>query len=107
MSVVAQADHVIDMGPAGGDEGGQVVASGTPTRSRQRREPDRSVPAGGTGELTDGRRVTSPPRASRGHSAPFRKDRCEAKESTDMQLGPSYWMLEALPQLLERSWSTT
>lgn len=30
MSVVAQADHVIDMGPAGGDEGGQVVASGTP-----------------------------------------------------------------------------
>ncbi len=31
MSVVAQADHVIDMGPAGGDEGGQVVASGAPS----------------------------------------------------------------------------
>lgn len=31
MSVVAQADHVIDMGPAGGDEGGQVVVSGTPS----------------------------------------------------------------------------
>ncbi|PZF56535.1 ABC transporter [Curtobacterium sp. MCSS17_008] len=31
MSVVAQADHVIDMGPAGGDEGGRVVAAGTPT----------------------------------------------------------------------------
>ncbi|WP_148286312.1 hypothetical protein, partial [Curtobacterium sp. B8] len=30
MSVVAQADHVVDMGPAGGDEGGRVVASGTP-----------------------------------------------------------------------------
>ncbi|MCS5488286.1 excinuclease ABC subunit UvrA [Curtobacterium flaccumfaciens pv. beticola] len=30
MSVVAQADHVIDMGPSGGDEGGQVVAAGTP-----------------------------------------------------------------------------
>jgi len=30
MSVVAQADHVIDMGPAGGDEGGRVVAAGTP-----------------------------------------------------------------------------
>ncbi len=30
MSVVAQADHVIDMGPSGGDEGGRVVAAGTP-----------------------------------------------------------------------------
>ncbi|MFJ3383405.1 MULTISPECIES: ABC transporter [unclassified Curtobacterium] len=30
MAVVAAADHVIDMGPSGGDEGGQVVAAGTP-----------------------------------------------------------------------------
>ncbi|SDR03012.1 excinuclease ABC subunit A [Curtobacterium sp. UNCCL20] len=30
MDVVAQADHVIDMGPGGGDAGGQVVAAGTP-----------------------------------------------------------------------------
>ncbi|QQD76794.1 excinuclease ABC subunit UvrA [Curtobacterium sp. YC1] len=30
MDVVAGADHVIDMGPSGGDEGGRVVASGTP-----------------------------------------------------------------------------
>ncbi|MDM7885189.1 excinuclease ABC subunit UvrA [Curtobacterium sp. RHCKG23] len=30
MSVVAQADHVIDMGPAGGDQGGRVIATGTP-----------------------------------------------------------------------------
>ncbi|ROS72159.1 excinuclease ABC subunit A [Curtobacterium sp. PhB130] len=30
MAVVAAADHVIDMGPSGGDDGGQVVAAGTP-----------------------------------------------------------------------------
>lgn len=30
MDVVASADHVIDMGPSGGDAGGRVVASGTP-----------------------------------------------------------------------------
>ena len=30
MDVVASADHVIDMGPSGGVEGGQVVVSGTP-----------------------------------------------------------------------------
>jgi excinuclease ABC subunit A len=30
MRVVAGSDHVIDMGPGAGDEGGRVVASGTP-----------------------------------------------------------------------------
>ena len=30
MDVVAMADHVIDMGPSGGDAGGEIVASGTP-----------------------------------------------------------------------------
>lgn len=31
MDVVAAADHVVDMGPGGGDAGGRVVVAGTPT----------------------------------------------------------------------------
>jgi excinuclease ABC subunit A len=30
MQVIAQSDHVIDLGPGAGDEGGQIVGSGTP-----------------------------------------------------------------------------
>ena len=30
LDVIAQADHIIDMGPEGGVKGGRVVASGTP-----------------------------------------------------------------------------
>jgi len=30
LDVLLQADHIIDLGPEGGDKGGQVVATGAP-----------------------------------------------------------------------------
>ena len=35
MDVIRQADHVIDLGPDGGDRGGQLVACGTPEEVAQ------------------------------------------------------------------------
>jgi excinuclease ABC subunit A len=32
LDVIKQADYVIDLGPEGGDQGGTIVASGTPER---------------------------------------------------------------------------
>jgi excinuclease ABC subunit A len=55
LDVIKTADYVIDLGPEGGDEGGRVVATGTP-------EEIASSPASHTGRylrqvLTSGRRV--------------------------------------------------
>ena len=30
LDVIRSADYIIDMGPGGGEEGGRIVASGTP-----------------------------------------------------------------------------
>jgi excinuclease ABC subunit A len=30
MEIISEADYIIDLGPEGGNEGGQVVASGSP-----------------------------------------------------------------------------
>ncbi len=38
LDVVANADYVIDMGPGGGEQGGRIVACGTPEQIRQSKE---------------------------------------------------------------------
>ena len=38
LDVIRNADYVIDMGPGGGEEGGRVVASGTPEDIRRAAE---------------------------------------------------------------------
>jgi excinuclease ABC subunit A len=35
LDVIKTADHIIDLGPEGGDEGGFVVAQGTPEQVAQ------------------------------------------------------------------------
>jgi excinuclease ABC subunit A len=43
LDVIKTADHIIDLGPDGGDRGGRIVAAGTPEDVAQ-------VPASYTGE---------------------------------------------------------
>jgi excinuclease ABC subunit A len=35
LDVIKSADHIIDLGPEGGDEGGHIVATGTPEQVAQ------------------------------------------------------------------------
>jgi excinuclease ABC subunit A len=43
LDVIAEADHVIDLGPGGGDGGGRLVAQGTPAQLAKRK---RATPTG-------------------------------------------------------------
>ena len=38
LDVIRNADYIIDMGPGGGQEGGRIVASGTPSEIRNCQE---------------------------------------------------------------------
>ena len=35
LDVIRNADYIIDMGPGGGDEGGRIVAAGTPGQIKE------------------------------------------------------------------------
>ncbi len=35
LDVIKSADHIIDLGPEGGDRGGQIIAKGTPEKNRR------------------------------------------------------------------------
>lgn len=35
LDVIRNADYIVDMGPGGGKEGGQIIARGTPEEIRQ------------------------------------------------------------------------
>ena len=58
LDVIKTADRIVDMGPEGGDEGGSVVASGTP-------EDVAGTPGSHTGEFLAGLVTPSAPKARR------------------------------------------
>jgi excinuclease ABC subunit A len=59
LDVIKTADRIIDMGPEGGDEGGTLVASGTP-------EEVAGTPGSVTGSFLAGLVTPAAPRATRG-----------------------------------------
>ena len=53
MRMVAGSDWVIDLGPGAGDDGGRVVAAGTPQQGQSGQgQPHRAVPGRAAGQLT-------------------------------------------------------
>jgi excinuclease ABC subunit A len=57
IDVIKQADHIIDLGPAGGDRGGEIVAEGTPEQvARARRSATGKYLRAALGKRTNGRK---------------------------------------------------
>jgi excinuclease ABC subunit A len=61
LDVIKSADRIIDMGPEGGEDGGEVVAAGTP-------EEVAGTPGSYTGEFLQGLVEAAAPKARRGRS---------------------------------------
>jgi excinuclease ABC subunit A len=67
LDVIKTADYVIDLGPEGGDEGGRIVAAGTPEQvarvpaSHTGRFLAKILPAAAKTKSTSGRSATRPP----------------------------------------------
>ena len=59
LEVIKTADWIIDLGPEGGDGGGEIVAAGTPEDvAAMPRELHRPLPQGSAGETSCRRRAT-------------------------------------------------
>jgi excinuclease ABC subunit A len=54
LDVIKTADHIIDIGPEGGDGGGTIVATGSPEAVAGAREPHRAVSQGDPGGAAGG-----------------------------------------------------
>ena len=55
LEVIKSADWIIDLGPDAGDQGGQIVAAGTPGGNRRlRRKPHRQSAADGAPSIAFG-----------------------------------------------------
>jgi excinuclease ABC subunit A len=66
LDVIKSADRIIDMGPEGGEEGGEVVAAGTP-------EEVAGTPGSYTGEFLHGLVEPAAPKARRGRARTARR----------------------------------